>query len=86
MLLSASQVKRRQPVRELQQKVIGDRRVRLLVNQTGSYTVTIEVLGPQGAWEDISLEHDANLRQREASAVYRLRCTEQLARAFAWGE
>lgn len=71
-------------MRELQSEVIGDRRVRLLANQARQHNVTIEVRGPQGGWEDISLEHDMNLGLREASAVYQLRCAEQEARGMAW--
>ncbi len=73
-------------MRELQSEVIGDRRVRLLVNVAGRYTVTIEVRGPSGAWEDISLQSDRDLGLHEASLCYRLRCGEQGARAIAWGE
>jgi hypothetical protein len=73
-------------MRELQSEVIGARRVRLLVNQAGRYTVTIEVRGPEGTWQHISLRSDQDLGLHEASLCYRLRCTEQEARAIAWGE
>jgi hypothetical protein len=66
--------------------IIGDRRVRLLVNQAGLYTVTIEVRGPEGAWQDISLRSDQDLGQHQATVCYRLRCTEQEARQFAWSK
>ena len=71
-------------MRELRSEVVGDWRVRLLVNQEGRYTVTIEVLGPQGGWEDISLVADQNLSLHTASLCYRLRLTEQEARAIEW--
>lgn len=73
-------------MREIHSEVIGDRRVRLLVDQTGRATVTIEVRGPEDAWQDISLESDRDLGLHRASLCYRLRCTEQEARAIAWGE
>jgi hypothetical protein len=71
-------------MRELRSEVIGNRRVRLLVNQDGRYTVTIEVLGPEGAWEDISMVADRDLTLHTASLCYRLRRTEQQARAIEW--
>lgn len=64
-------------MREIQSQTIGERRVRLLVNQTRRYSVTVEVRGPQGAWQDISLQSDRNLELHAASLCYRLRCTEQ---------
>jgi hypothetical protein len=73
-------------MRELHSEVIGERRVRLLANQAGRYTVIIEVRGPEDAWQDISLRSDADLGLHEASLCYRLRCTEQEARQIAWGE
>ena len=73
-------------MRELRREEIGDRRVRLLVNQENRYTVTIEVRGPQGRWEDISLRADQDLALHTASLCYRLRLTEQEARAIAWGK
>ena len=72
-------------MRELQHETIGDRRVRLLASQDGRYTVTIEVRGPEGAWADISLVADRDLARHTASLWYRLRLTEQEARAIAWG-
>ena len=72
-------------MRELHRATIGDRRVRLLAGQDGRYTVTIEVRGPQGAWEDISFVADRDLALHTASLCYRLRVTEQEARAIAWG-
>ena len=68
----------------LRSEVIGDRRVRLLVNQDGSYTVTIEVRGPQGTWEDISLVADRDLPLHTATLCYRSRLAEQQARAIQW--
>jgi len=73
-------------MRELRREDIGDRRVRLLVNLQNRYTVTIEVCGPQGTWEDISLVADRDLALHTASLCYRLRLTEQEARAITWGE
>jgi hypothetical protein len=72
-------------MREVRSDVVGDRRVRLLANQAGRYTVTIEVRGPQGAWEDISLMADQDLDLHTASLCYRLHLTEQQARLIAWG-
>lgn len=37
-------------MRELRSEIIGNRRVRLVVNQENCYTVTIEVCGPQGVF------------------------------------
>jgi hypothetical protein len=73
-------------MRELRREDIGDRRVRLLVNQDNRYTVTIEVRGPQGAWEDISFVADRDLTLHTASLCYRLRFTEQESRAIEWGK
>lgn len=73
-------------MRELHSEVVGERRVRLLVNQAGRYTVTIEARDYAGEWQDISLPSDRDLGLHEASLCYRLRCTEQDVRAIAWGE
>jgi hypothetical protein len=73
-------------MRELRQDEIGDRRVRLFVNQENRYTVTIEVRGPQERWEDISMIADRDLALHTASLCYRLRLTEQQARAIEWGK
>jgi hypothetical protein len=73
-------------MRELQRETIGDRRVRLLASQDGRYTVTIEVRGPQGTWDDISFVADRDLALHTASLCYRLRLTEQEAKAIAWGK
>ena len=73
-------------MRELHRETIGDRRVRLLASQDGRSTVTIEVRGPQGAWEDISFVADRDLALHTASRCYRLRLTEQEARAIVWGK
>jgi hypothetical protein len=70
-------------MRELQSEVIGDRRVRLVVDEGARYSVTIEVRTPDG-WEDISLRSDANLGLHAASLCERLRRTEQEARAIVW--
>ena len=72
-------------MRELHRETIGDRRVRLLASQDGRYTVTIEVRGPEGAWEDISLVADRDLALHTASLCYRLRLTEQQSRVIEWG-
>ena len=71
-------------MRELRSEVAGDRRVRLLADHDGRYTVTIEVRKPQGAWEDISQVSDQNLTLHTASLCYRLRLTEQEVRAIEW--
>ena len=48
--------------------------------------------GPQtpahskGTWEDISLQSDQNLGLHTASLCYRLRRTEQQARAIQWSD
>jgi hypothetical protein len=70
-------------MRELRSEVAGERRVRLLVDQDGRYTVVIEVWA--GAWEDISPRSDQGLALHTASLCYRLRLTEQQARAIEWG-
>jgi hypothetical protein len=67
-------------MRELRSEVAGER---LLVDQDGRYTVTIEVWA--GAWEDISLRSDQGLALHTASLCYRLSLTEQQARAIEWG-
>ena len=77
--------KRRRNECALRRAKFGDRRVRLLAGQDGRYTVTIEVRGPEGAWADISLVADRDLARHTASLWYRLRLTEQEARAIAWG-
>jgi hypothetical protein len=73
-------------MRELRCEVAGNRRVCLIAGQDGRYSVTIEVRGPKGAWEDISLAADRDLDLHTASLCYRLRLTEQQTRAIAWGE
>ena len=73
-------------MRELRREEIGDRRVRLVVNQANRYTVLIEVRGPHGSWEDISMVADRDLTLHTASLCYRLRLTEQAARTIVWGE
>ena len=54
-------------MRELQRETIGDRRVRLLASQAGRYTVTIEVRGPAGRWDDSSFVADRDLALHTAS-------------------
>jgi hypothetical protein len=71
-------------MRELHSEVVGDRRVRLLAHQDGRYAVTLEVRGTDGRWEDISLVADQDLPLHTASLCYRLRLTEQEARAIEW--
>jgi hypothetical protein len=71
-------------MRELRSEVTYDRRVRLVVDQDGRYAVTLEVLGPEGAWEDISLAADQALDLHTASLCYRLRRVEQQARTIVW--
>ena len=73
-------------MRELQCEDIGDRRVRLLASEDGGSTVTIEVRGPHGKWDDISLVADHDLALHTASLCYRLRLTEQQTKAIAWGK
>jgi hypothetical protein len=73
-----------EPMHELRSEVVNDRRVRLLVTRDGQYTVTLEVRGPDNAWEDISLRSDQNLALHSASLCYRLRLTEQQARVIEW--
>jgi hypothetical protein len=72
-------------MQELCSEIIGDRRVRLVV-QTGDYhAITIEVLGPAG-WEDISLRADRDLAFEVASRRYRRRVAEQQARVIEFGK
>jgi hypothetical protein len=69
---------------ELRSEEIGDRRVALMETGSEEYSVTIAVRGPEGTWEDISLESDQNLGLHTASLCERLRRTEQQARAIHW--
>ena len=71
-------------MREIHSEQIGDRRVALVETETERYSVTIAVRGPQGTWEDISLQSDQNLALHTASLCYRLRTTEQQARTIHW--
>jgi hypothetical protein len=71
-------------MRELRSEEIGDRRVALVETSTEQYGVTIAVRGPDGTWEDISLQSDQNLGLHTASQGYRLRRTEQQARTINW--
>jgi hypothetical protein len=71
-------------MRELRSEKIGDQRVALVETETERYSVTIAVRGPNGTWEDISLQSDQNLALHTASLYYRLRRTEQQAREIRW--
>ncbi len=68
-------------MRELQRQIIGDRRVTLHECDDDWYAVTIEVRGPKGSWEDISLRADQALALHAASRRYRQRVAEQQLRA-----
>jgi hypothetical protein len=54
--------------------------------ETGAerYSVTIAVRGPEGTWEDISLQSAQDLGLHTASLYYRLRRIEQQARTIHW--
>ena len=67
-------------MRIVQWERIGDRRVRLLVTPDKAYAVTIETIGPDGTWIDISLQSDARLRVAEAERRYKQRLEEQRRR------
>jgi hypothetical protein len=69
---------------ELRSEEIGDRRVALIESGAERYSVTIAVRGPNGTWEDISLQSDQNLALHTASLCYRLRRTEQQTRVINW--
>jgi hypothetical protein len=71
-------------MRELRSEEIGDRRVALVETETERYSVTIAVRGPNGTWEDMSLQSDQNLGLHTASLCERLRRTEQQARTINW--
>jgi hypothetical protein len=64
-------------MRELQRAAIGDRPVRLLVNQDNRSTVTIAVRGSPAAWEAISYVADHDLARHTARLCDRLRLTER---------
>ena len=49
---------------------ICDRRIRLVISADGAYGVTIETLGPDLVWIDISLLADSRLRSAEAERRY----------------
>jgi hypothetical protein len=70
-------------MRVIDQERIGDRRVRLVVQSNGMHAVTLEVLGPNAAWEDISLPSDQRLLLREARARYAGLVGAQRARVSA---
>jgi hypothetical protein len=72
-------------MRVVRTKRVGDRRVRLVVQADGVYTVVLEVLGPFGFWEDISLLADQYLLAHEADARYQQRLGEQQARKYPNG-
>lgn len=67
-------------MRVVQQERIGDRRVRLMITPDKAYAVTIETLGPDQAWIDISLRADIRLRAGEAERRYAQRVAEQRRR------
>jgi hypothetical protein len=71
-------------MRELRSEMAGNRRVRLLGRPDGRYAVVIEVRGPAGSWQDISMAADQALTLHTASLCYRLRLVEQESRAIAW--
>jgi hypothetical protein len=71
---------------ELRNEEIGDRRVALIETDTERFSVTIAVRGPEGSWEDISLQSDQYLGLHTASLCYRLRRAEQQARTIQWRE
>jgi len=71
-------------MRELRSEEVGARRVALVQTSAEQYSVTIAVRGPNGTWEDISLQSDQNLGLHTASLCYRLRRTEQQARTIHW--
>jgi hypothetical protein len=60
--------------------------VALVESNPEQYSVTIAVRGPNGTWEDISLQSDQNLGLHTASLCYRLRRSEQADRAIGWGK
>lgn len=64
-------------MRVVQWQRIGDRRVHLFITTDNAYMVTIEVLGPDLVWHDISMRADARLRADEAEHRYRQRVAEQ---------
>jgi hypothetical protein len=63
---------------------LGERRVRLLAQHHGHSAVTLEVLGPEGTWEDSSLVADRDLERHTASLCYPLRRVEQETRVIQW--
>jgi hypothetical protein len=63
---------------------IGDRRVRLVVLPDGASAITIETIGPDGAWVDISLRADARLRAGESERRYKCGVTSFGSRARHW--
>ena len=67
-------------MRIIQTKSFGNRRVRLVEQPNEIYSVTLEVLGPAGYWEDISLRADQYLLAHEADPRYQQRLKEQQAR------
>lgn len=61
----------------LDEQQIGDRRVRLVAMKRSGHAVTIEVLGPNNTWVDISYLADRGLRRKAAPVRYALRLAEQ---------
>jgi hypothetical protein len=54
-------------MRELRSEVVGERRVRLIIEHDGHYSVTIEIW--TGAWEDISLRFGSRSRSALCASV-----------------
>jgi hypothetical protein len=65
----------------LRREIAGDRRVSLIEHE-GWFAVCIEVRGPDGTWEDMSLRVDQDLAFETASRRYSRRLVEQRARAL----
>jgi hypothetical protein len=80
MLPSSSTLSEEGFMRVMEVERIGERRVRLVVTPDGAYAITIETLGPDDAWVDISLLADARLRSAEAERRYRQRVREMRSR------
>jgi hypothetical protein len=71
-------------MRELRSEENGERRVALVETGAERYSETIAVRGPNGTWEDISLQSDQNLPFHTASLCERLRRIEQQAHTIHW--
>jgi len=68
-------------MQRLRQEIAGDRRVSL-TEYDGWFAVCIEVRGPDGTWEDMSLRADRDLAFAAARRRYRQRLAEQQARTI----